>query len=153
MSAVKKSLVSGLAVAAAAMAVVFGSQIRNRVDEGGPLYVQYAPPASTSGLVVSTDDIAEGDYFRDMVRLLKREFVEELGVEIRSADPWCCVEHVYPHAHVRLHFYLSRDWKGEPQSLEGQALAWQGAVQLEPLLPATIPLIQWLEGVRYAGMP
>lgn len=84
---------------------------------------------------------------------LKREFVEELGVEIRSADPWCCVEHVYPHAHVRLHFYLSRDWKGEPQSLEGQALAWQGAVQLEPLLPATIPLIQWLEGVRYAGMP
>lgn len=83
---------------------------------------------------------------------LKREFVEELGIEISSADPWCCVEHVYPHAHVRLHFYLSRDWKGEPQSLEGQALAWQGAVQLEPLLPATIPLIQWLEDVRYTGM-
>jgi carboxyl-terminal processing protease len=78
MSAVKKSLVSGLAVAASALAVVFGSQIRNRVDEGGPLYVQYAPPANTSGLVVSTDEIAEGDYFRDMVRLLKREFVEPI---------------------------------------------------------------------------
>ena len=82
---------------------------------------------------------------------LKREFVEELGVEIISAEPWCCVEYVYPHAHVRLHFYLSRTWRGEPQSLEGQALAWQGTVELEPLLPATIPLIQWLEDVRHTG--
>jgi 8-oxo-dGTP diphosphatase len=79
---------------------------------------------------------------------LKREFMEELGVMILSAEPWCCVEHVYPHAHVRLHFYLSRAWTGLPQSLEGQALAWQGVVKLEPLLPATIPLIQWLEDVR-----
>jgi 8-oxo-dGTP diphosphatase len=83
-----------------------------------------------------------------IVQALKREFVEELGVEIVSAEPWCCVEHVYPHAHVRLHFYLSRAWTGLPQSLEGQALAWQGEVKLEPLLPATIPLIQWLEDVR-----
>jgi 8-oxo-dGTP diphosphatase len=83
---------------------------------------------------------------------LKREFVEELGVYIASAEAWCCVEHVYPHAHVRLHFYLIRNWEGAPQSLEGQALAWQGAVELAPLLPATIPLIQWLEDVRYTGM-
>src|SRR5204863_205098 len=59
---------------------------------------------------------------------LKREFVEELGMQVMSAEPWCGVEHVYPHAHVRLHFYISRDWQGEPQSLEGQALAWQGSV-------------------------
>jgi 8-oxo-dGTP diphosphatase len=83
-----------------------------------------------------------------ILQALKREFVEELGVEIVSAEPWCCVEHVYPHAHVRLHFYLSRAWTGLPQSLEGQALAWQGVVKLEPLLPATIPLIQWLDRVR-----
>jgi 8-oxo-dGTP diphosphatase len=83
-----------------------------------------------------------------ILQALKREFVEELGVEIVSAEPWCCVEHVYPHAHVRLHFYLSRTWTGTPQSLEGQAFAWQGVVKLEPLLPATIPLIQWLEDVR-----
>lgn len=76
---------------------------------------------------------------------LKREFVEELGVTILSAEPWCGVEYVYPHAHVRLHFYLSREWQGEPQALEGQAFAWQGSVAVEPLLPATIPLIVWLE--------
>ena len=61
------------------------------------------------------------------------------------------VEHVYEHAHVRLHFYISRDWRGEPQSLEGQAFAWQGTVGLTPLLPATIPLLAWLDQLRYAG--
>lgn len=85
-----------------------------------------------------------------IVDALKREFLEELGVRILSAEPWCGVEYVYPHAHVRLHFYLSRVWQGEPQSLEGQAFAWQGSVQLEPLLPATIPLIAWLDEVRAA---
>jgi 8-oxo-dGTP diphosphatase len=82
---------------------------------------------------------------------LKREFAEELGLKVRTAEPWCGVEHVYPHAHVRLHFYISRDWLGEPQSLEGQAFAWQGAVDVEPLLPATIPLIEWLDKIRMEG--
>jgi 8-oxo-dGTP diphosphatase len=76
---------------------------------------------------------------------LKREFMEELGMEVLSADEWCGVEHVYEHAHVRLHFFISRDFRGEPQSLEGQAFAWQGAVSVEPLLPATIPLLQWID--------
>lgn len=80
---------------------------------------------------------------------LKREFMEELGIQILSAEPWCGVEYIYPHAHVRLHFYISREWQGEPQSLEGQAFAWQGAVAVEPLLPATIPLIEDLNQVRY----
>ncbi len=79
---------------------------------------------------------------------LKREFVEELGITILSAEPWCCIEHVYPHAHVHLHFYISREWQGEPQSLEGQAFAWQGKVALSPLLPATIPLLEWLDDFR-----
>lgn len=80
---------------------------------------------------------------------LKREFAEEIGVQIRSAVAWCGVEHVYPHAHVRLHFYISRDWQGEPQSLEGQQLAWQGSVDVTPVLPATIPLLEWLDRLRY----
>jgi 8-oxo-dGTP diphosphatase len=80
---------------------------------------------------------------------LQREFKEELGIEVLDGEPWCGVEHVYPHAHVRLHFYISRQWRGEPQSLEGQAFAWQGSVGVEPLLPATIPLLQWLDQLRY----
>ncbi|MFZ6800655.1 NUDIX domain-containing protein [Undibacterium sp. Di24W] len=89
--------------------------------------------------------VEEGEAILDA---LKREFMEELGVQIISAEPWCGVEHIYPHAHVRLHFYISREWSGEPQSLEGQAFAWQGTVAVEPLLPATIPLLISLNEVR-----
>lgn len=81
---------------------------------------------------------------------LKREFAEEVGVQLLSAEPWCGVEHVYPHAHVRLHFFISREWQGEPRALEGQQLAWQGQLQLAPILPATIPLLQWLDQLRFA---
>lgn len=80
---------------------------------------------------------------------LKREFMEELGIEIITAEAWCGVQHVYEHAHVRLHFYISRAWRGEPQSLENQAFAWQGSVGVSPLLPATIPLLEWIDQVRY----
>lgn len=80
---------------------------------------------------------------------LKREFAEEIGVQLLSAEPWCGVEHVYPHAHVRLHFFISREWQGEPRALEGQQLAWQGQLQLAPILPATIPLLQWLDQLRF----
>lgn len=84
-----------------------------------------------------------------IVNALRREFMEELGMALGAAEPWCCVEHVYPHAHVRLHFYLGREWRGEPQSLEGQAFSWQGSVGVAPLLPATVPLIEWLDRLRY----
>lgn len=83
-----------------------------------------------------------------ILNALARELQEELGVRIQAADAWCCVEHVYPHAHVRLYFYLVRTWQGDPQGLEGQSLAWQGDIALTPLLPATIPLLQWLEPWR-----
>lgn len=79
---------------------------------------------------------------------LKREFLEELGVTVLDAEPWCCVAYVYPHGHVRLHFYISRRWEGEPQSLEGQAFAWQGNIAVEPILPATIPLLQDLRQMQ-----
>jgi 8-oxo-dGTP diphosphatase len=78
---------------------------------------------------------------------LLREFHEELGIKIDggSVQPWCCCDYVYPHAHVRLHFFVCRAWQGEPQGLEGQQLAWQDAqFRVSPILPATIPLLEWL---------
>ncbi len=78
---------------------------------------------------------------------LLREFEEELGVAIdaNAVEPWCCCDYVYPHAHVRLHFFVCRGWRGEPTGLEGQKLAWQDAAfTVSPILPATIPLLEWL---------
>lgn len=85
----------------------------------------------------------------EVVDALKREFMEELGVKIIQTQAWCGVEYVYPHAHVRLHFFISRSWEGEPYGLEGQELAWQGKVEVSPLLPATIPLMASLEELRW----
>ena len=78
---------------------------------------------------------------------LLREFKEELGIDIdaQHTTPWCCCDYVYPHAHVRLHFYICRAWLGVPRGLEGQQLGWQGATfAVQPILPATIPLLEWL---------
>jgi 8-oxo-dGTP diphosphatase len=79
---------------------------------------------------------------------LQREFMEELGLTIHSAEEWCggiCLS-ACPRAAAFLH---QPRLAGEPQSLEGQAFAWQGTVGVEPLLPATIPLLAWLDELRY----
>lgn len=69
---------------------------------------------------------------------LERELVEELGIVVRRAAPWIVQEHVYPHAHVELHFFRVFAFDGEPVGHDGQAFAWQapGAIGVAPLLPA-----------------
>jgi 8-oxo-dGTP diphosphatase len=77
---------------------------------------------------------------------LKREIREELGIEIERAYPWITRVFTYPHAKVRLHFYRIHAWRGEPQALEHQAIAWQrpDAIDLAPLLPANGPVLRSL---------
>ena len=74
---------------------------------------------------------------------LARELHEELGIDIGASSHWRVVEHVYPHAHVLLHFQIIREWTGEPHGREAQALCWQrlDAVHTQPILPATVPLL------------
>jgi 8-oxo-dGTP diphosphatase len=77
---------------------------------------------------------------------LSRELHEELGIDVISAGPWLIREFDYPHAAVRLHFFRVRAWRGELQSREGQAFAWQRleAISVAPLLPANGPILQAL---------
>ena len=89
---------------------------------------------------------------------LQRELIEELGITIRNGTPWRTVEHVYPHAHVLLHFIIVTEWDGEPHGREAQDLHWQrllvqadGTVatpSTEPILPATVPL--WADLAQYS---
>lgn len=74
---------------------------------------------------------------------LLRELREELAIEVTRADPWLLREHTYEHAHVRLHFFRIRAWRGEPLPRVHRALAWQtpGAVDVAPLLPANAPVL------------
>jgi 8-oxo-dGTP diphosphatase len=78
---------------------------------------------------------------------LARELHEELGLsEVRSV-PWITVRHHYPHATVRLLFRRVRHWQGEAQAREAQLLAWRhpASIELQPLLPASIRPIRWLQ--------
>jgi 8-oxo-dGTP diphosphatase len=76
---------------------------------------------------------------------LARELHEELGLDVTQCERWHILEHDYPHAYVRLYFCKVTDWRGEPVGREGQAFSWQGTpVTVEPLLPATIPVVAWL---------
>ena len=80
---------------------------------------------------------------------LKRELQEELGVEIASSERLTVLEHDYPHAYVRLHVSIIRDWLGTPQGCEGQQLSWQAisakGPTVGPLLPAALPMLEKLK--------
>jgi 8-oxo-dGTP diphosphatase len=80
---------------------------------------------------------------------LARELHEELGITIGDCTQWRVLEHDYPHAYVRLFFCKVTQWSGELAGREGQALRWQtGAVDVAPLLPAALPVIDWLAAER-----
>lgn len=59
-----------------------------------------------------------------LIEALKREFVEELGVELTDMTPWFVLEHSYEHAYVRLHYYRVWHWKGEFKARENQSFDW-----------------------------
>jgi 8-oxo-dGTP diphosphatase len=81
---------------------------------------------------------------------LVRELREELGIEVLESVAIGLIEHDYPHAYVRLHLHIVREWTGIPVGLEGQELAWQSSrvladCNLQPLLPATISIIELMQ--------
>ncbi|WP_399683513.1 NUDIX domain-containing protein [Xenophilus sp.] len=82
---------------------------------------------------------------------LRRELQEELGVTIGSTEVWRVTEHDYPHALVRLHWCKVREWTGEFEMREGQAMAWQQLpLTVEPVLPGALPVLEWLAEERQA---
>lgn len=76
---------------------------------------------------------------------LRRELQEEIGITISAAHPWREKLVDYPHALVRLHFCKVFDWSGDLHMREGQQFAWEHLpVRCEPVLPGTIPVLEWL---------
>lgn len=76
---------------------------------------------------------------------LRRELQEEIGLTIGPVQAWREELFDYPHARVRLHFCKVFQWQGELQMHEGQQMCWQALpVQVEPVLPGTLPVLQWL---------
>ena len=80
-----------------------------------------------------------------VAQALQRELQEELGITIGPATPWRVEMVDYPHALVRLNFCKVLSWTGELEMRESQLFAWQQLpVQVEPVLPGTAAVLQWL---------
>jgi 8-oxo-dGTP diphosphatase len=88
-----------------------------------------------------------------VAQALERELQEELGITVGQIEPWKQELVDYPHALVRLHFCKVWHWAGALQMREGQQSVWQQLpVQVEPILPGTVPVLQWLEQERHCSL-
>jgi 8-oxo-dGTP diphosphatase len=74
---------------------------------------------------------------------LARELREELGIEIRDAEPLATITHGYAHGEVYIDLWVINAYEGEPCGLDGQALRWCTDEELAAadLLPADRPLV------------
>ncbi|WP_205574701.1 (deoxy)nucleoside triphosphate pyrophosphohydrolase [Indioceanicola profundi] len=79
---------------------------------------------------------------------LIRELKEELGIDTAESclAPLTFASHRYESFHLLMPLYACRVWKGTPQGLEGQQLAWVKPVRMKdyPMPPADIPLVAML---------
>ena len=76
---------------------------------------------------------------------LRRELQEEIGVHIGPVIAWKEKLVDYPHALVRLHFCKVFEWTGALQMHEGQDYSWERLpVRCSPVLPGTVPVLEWL---------
>jgi 8-oxo-dGTP diphosphatase len=80
---------------------------------------------------------------------LRRELQEEIGIDIENCIPWRTERFDYPHALVQLNFCQVTRWRGDIEMREGQSFAWQTLpVEVSPVLPGTVPVLQWLAEAR-----
>ncbi len=84
---------------------------------------------------------------------LRRELQEEIGITIGAIHPWKVERVDYPHALVCLNFCKVFEWTGTLHMHEGQQCAWeQLPVQVQPVLPGTVPVLHWFAAERgFAG--
>ena len=77
---------------------------------------------------------------------LKRELLEELGIEATALEPFMNLTHEYPDRIVELEFFTVTQWRGEPSGLEGQQIRWVDISDLKPdeLLAADAPVVSAL---------
>ena len=62
---------------------------------------------------------------------LRRELVEELGIEPMDFRPLIQIPHHYPDKSVLLDVWLVSNWSGKPYGKEGQAIQWVQAHELD----------------------
>ena len=67
---------------------------------------------------------------------LARELCEELGIELRQAEPLIRVPWQYDERELLLDAWRVLSWRGEPRSLEAQPLQWVLPASIDPMILA-----------------
>ena len=84
-------------------------------------------------------------------KALARELIEEIGIEMISAEPFMQVFCRYPERNILLDTWIVSDYRGKPLSRESQDLVWISLDEIEnyafPM--ADIPILEALK--RTAG--
>jgi 8-oxo-dGTP diphosphatase len=77
---------------------------------------------------------------------LARELREELGIEVLTARSFMRLTHAYAERDVELSLWIVESFRGEPRSLDAQALKWVAPARLpgEDILEADQPFIEAL---------
>ena len=122
-------------------AVIYDSQRRVLISER-PAGKTLAGCWEFPGGKIEAGESAEG--------ALRRELLEELGVRASALRAVFELRHEYPERHVELAVFVVDAYSGVPAGLEGQALRWESPAALRSvaLLPADLPIIEWLERVN-----
>lgn len=78
---------------------------------------------------------------------LKRELLEETGIEALNAVPYDIIDHSYSDLRVTLHFFIVDRWNGEPYGREGQPQRWvaQGQLNAAEFPPANAEIVARLK--------
>jgi len=115
---------------------------------------------NTGGQVLITERIETGPYCdlwefpggkihagESALGALKRELLEEIGIEATAIEPFMNLTHEYPDRTVELEFFDVTEWSGEPAGLEGQQIRWVDISDLraDELLPADAPVVSALK--------
>jgi A/G-specific adenine glycosylase len=77
---------------------------------------------------------------------IRREILEELGIEIEVGQHLITIEHTYTHFHVTLNVHHCRHINGEPQPIECDEVRWVNLHELEqfPFPKANVRIIEAL---------
>jgi 8-oxo-dGTP diphosphatase len=114
-------------------------------DGEGRVLIAQRPPGRhlAGGWEFPGGKVAEGESVRDA---LERELREEIGIEVRSAEPLVRYRHAYPGRTVLLDVWTIAEYSGEPRALEGQPLRWESVDRLLEvgLLEADRPIVEVL---------
>lgn len=88
-----------------------------------------------------------GETVEDCIR---REILEELGIEIEVGEHLITIEHTYTHFHVTLNVHHCRHLSGEPQPIECDEVRWVDLQELEqfPFPKANVTIIEALHQIK-----